>query len=461
MVSIGARVERVKDDLALLIDPQVVARACLAAGYRSRTRCLDPTATLTAFAAQIAHGNTAISHVTRLLGQTFSESAYCQARARLPLRVVQDVFDEFTSRLLTALKPTDLTSSLDGRWCGLRPVLIDGTGIVMPDTPALREFFGTSHTSAPGCGLPLASVLMTFDARTDLVTGMHAAPAQTGDLKHVHELHPSLKPGDVLVGDRAFCSYVHLAMLSEAGTHGVFRMSASRHMPFPAKTGEGERHSHDQHRCQEPRLVTMISQDDQVVEIVKPRNRPKHIDAETFAKIPSKMTVRAVRYRVEQPGWRTHEITLMTNLLDSATYSAADLAALYLSRWRIEVNFRHLKRTLGMDRLKCQSLDGVKRELLMFALVYNAVCAVRTLAAMAQNAALPRVSFVDALRCLVVNASDGVITLLDPGEIKLWPLRPPRSHPRKLKRSNSQYPIMKTPRHQPATPKPEMTKPAN
>ena len=461
MVSLSARVERVKDDPALLIDPHVVARACLAAGHRGRKRCLDATATLTAFATQIAHGNTAISHVKRLMGQTFSESAYCQARSRLPLRVVQDVFDEFTSRLLTTLEPTGPTSSLDGRWCGLRPVLIDGTGIVMPDTPALREFFGTSHVYADGCGLPLANVLMTFDARTDVVTCTHAAPAQTGDLKHVHELHPSLKQGDVLVGDRAFCSYVHLAMLSEAGIHGVFRMSGSRDMPFPASTGERTRHSYNRHRCQEPRLVTMIGKDDQVVEIVKPHNRPKHIDAEAFAKIPSTMTVRVVRYSVEQPGWRTHEITLMTDLLDAAKYSAADLAALYLSRWRIEVNFRHLKRTLGMERLKCQSLDGVKRELLMFALVYNAVCVVRSRAATAQNAALQRVSFVDALRWLLGETQDGAIVLRDPGEIKLWPLRPPRSHPRKLKRGGSQFPIMNTPRHQPATPQPATAKLAN
>ena len=43
----------------------------------------------------------------------------------------------------------------------------------------------------------------------------------------------------------------------------------------------------------------------------------------------------------------------------------------HLARWRIEVNLRHLKRTMGMDRLKCHSADGVKRELLMFALVYD------------------------------------------------------------------------------------------
>lgn len=460
MARFSAQAQRVKDDSALLIDKEVVARACAGAGYRGRRRCLDPAATLTAFATQIAHGNTAISHLTRLMGRAFSESAYCQARARLPLRVMQDVLDEFTTRQRTALEPAGSAAPAgplspdDRRWCGLRTVLIDGTGVSTPDTPALREFFGTSGAYALGCGLPLASVLLTFDARTDLLTGMHAAPAHTGDLKHVHELHPLLRRGDVLVGDRGLCSYAHMSMLSDAGIYGVFRMSESRAMPFPAKTGERERHAYNRHRRHEPLLVTLVSQDDQIVEIVKPCNRPGHIDAAAFAKIPAKMIVRAVRYEVVQPGFRTHAITLLTNLLDATTHTAADLAALYLSRWRIEVNIRNLKCTLGMGRLKCESLDGVRRELLMFALVYNAVCVVRVRAALAQGAELKRVGFIDALRWLLGEVEEGAIVLGRPIEIKLWPLRPPRSHPRRLKRGGSPFPLLHTPRHQPAPPQP-------
>ena len=66
---------------------------------------------------------------------------------------------------------------------------------------------------------------------------------------------------------------------------------------------------------------------------------------------------------------RTSEITLVTALLDSTSYPAADLAALYGRRWEVETNLRHLKQTLGMDILQTNTLDGIHKELAMFAIV--------------------------------------------------------------------------------------------
>jgi hypothetical protein len=91
---------------------------------------------------------------------------------------------------------------------------------------------------------------------------------------------------------------------------------------------------------------------------------------------------------------------------------------------------------MGMDRLKCQSVDGVMRELLMFALIYNEVCRCRSLAAAKAGVDPIRVSFVDTLRAMQ-----------RPGQAeKIWPLRPPRTQPRQLKRAHSEFRIMTRPR---------------
>src|SRR5207302_7020645 len=67
----------------------------------------------------------------------------------------------------------------------------------------------------------------------------------------------------------------------------------------------------------------------------------------------------------------------------------------------IETNFRHLKTTMKMEHLKCQSVDGVIKELMVFALVYNLVRAAMVLASQRQVIAdTNRISFVDALRWL-------------------------------------------------------------
>jgi hypothetical protein len=432
------RAERIKEDPGLLIDPSEVTRACVAAGHRWRERELGPLETLSAMALQMLHGNTAIAHVVRLLGDHFSESAYCQARARLPVAVVRAQLDAFTHR----------TRDAGPAWKGHRVALIDGSGVSTPDTEQLRRCIRMASGVPDGCGLPCAKVLTVFRARDGALLDMHIAPACSGDLRHARELHSALEPGDVLVGDRGYCSYVHLAELTARGCHGLFRVPGSRSLPFPARTGKRRRLGGKcgRHRRSEPVLVELIAQGDQVVELVKPHNRPPSMTPEAFAAIPGKLVVRAVRYQVTGKGRRTREVTLLTTLIDAERYTAADLADLYLMRWRVEVNLRHLKRTIGMDRLRCESLDGVTREALMLALIYNAVCRLRASAAMAQGVEPTRLSFVDALRVMRANGERSVPALTHPPDLKLWPLRPPRAHPRQLKRAHSSFPIMAYPR---------------
>ena len=65
--------------------------ACLRVGYSWRNRKLDPVATISLFLLQILHGNTACQHVVQFGRRAFSATAYCKARKRLPLAVLQVV----------------------------------------------------------------------------------------------------------------------------------------------------------------------------------------------------------------------------------------------------------------------------------------------------------------------------------------------------------------------------------
>ena len=77
---------RLKTDWATQLQPDAIMAACQEAGYTSwRDRVLTPVTTIQLFLLQILHGNTACSHLPHLSGLRFSASAYCQARAKLPL----------------------------------------------------------------------------------------------------------------------------------------------------------------------------------------------------------------------------------------------------------------------------------------------------------------------------------------------------------------------------------------
>ena len=108
-------------------------------------------------------------------------------------------------------------------------------------------------------------------------------------------------------------------------------------------------------------------------------------------------------------------------------YTLDELSQLYFSRWRIEVNFAHLKTTMGMDVLKCKTVDGVLKELIVFALVYNLVRAVMGAAALRQRVDVERISFIDAARWLAsATSTEQLIRLV------VNPDRPFRYEPRRV-----------------------------
>jgi hypothetical protein len=177
------------------------------------------------------------------------------------------------------------------------------------------------------------------------------------------------------------------------------------------------------------------------VEWFKPHCRPAWLTAEAFAALPASLLVRELRYRIQQPGYRTREVLLVTTLLDAQVYPAEKLAELYADRWQVEVNLRHLKQTLRLDVLRCKTVAGVHKELLMIALAYNLARLVMLRAAQQQRVSVHRVSFIDALRWLChVQQGDPLCRLI----LRLH--RPGRHEPRVRKRRPKEYPLMKQPR---------------
>src|SRR5712691_8444983 len=220
-----AVLKHIKADLAQVLDAPTILALGHEAGYPWRPRLLDPVTTVHLFILQILHGNTACSHLPHLAGQRFTASAFCQARTRLPLGVWQRLLRRTTASL-------DQTTQDEGRWRGPRTFLVDGSSFSMSDTPELQEHFGQPGGQRPGCGFPVAHLLALLHAGTGFLMEVLAAPWHTHDMAEVATLHAALRPGDVLVGDRAFCSFAHLALLRQHGLHAVFRVHQKQIVDF-------------------------------------------------------------------------------------------------------------------------------------------------------------------------------------------------------------------------------------
>ena len=92
--------------------------------------------------------------------------------------------------------------------------------------------------AAPGVWPPCGTPARPVSCRHRLPARGLAAPWHTHDMAQVATLHAALRPGEVLVGDRAFCSFVHLALLRQQGHHAVFRVHQKQMVisPPPAPT---------------------------------------------------------------------------------------------------------------------------------------------------------------------------------------------------------------------------------
>jgi hypothetical protein len=177
--------QRFTGEWATLLQPDAILAVCREIGYTAwRDRLLTPVTTVQLFLLQILHGHTACSHLPHLSGLRFSAAAYCQARAKLPLRLFALLLERFESIMQPCV-------SSEGRWHGHRTFLVDGSGCSMPDTPALSQAFGQSTEPRPGCGFPVARLLGLFHAGTGVLLKLVVAPLLTHDLAHVQAVHPS------------------------------------------------------------------------------------------------------------------------------------------------------------------------------------------------------------------------------------------------------------------------------
>lgn len=426
---------RLRQDVADRLQPQFLQAVCRSLGHTWRRSPLDPATLIHWFIAQVLHGNTSLEHVSLLAGRTFTGSAYCQARSRLPRTVLLGVLRGLVETLLGR-------TATQGLWRGHRTWLVDGSAFSMPDTPALQAKFGQPDGSARGCGFPVAKILALFHAGTGLLIEVAAAPYRTHEMSRLGQVHPGLGAGDVLIGDRGFCSFAHLAMLVRGGVHGLFRAHQRQIVDFtPARPHLDAHGKAGPKGLPRSRWLRGIGAVDQVVRWIKPRSRPGWMTAEDYQALPESLEVRELRYEVGGPGFRTRSVTLVTTLVEEGAYPLEALADLYGMRWRVELNFRHLKTTMKMDVLKCLSVEGVLKELTAFAIVYNLVRLVMIEASDRQGVAVERISFVDALRWLE-QAEPGD----DLPKLIVNPDRPDRYEPRVRKRRPKSYPLMTKPR---------------
>ena len=287
------------------------------------------------------------------LKSSFSDdtSSYCQARQRLPLERLEQIF-RHTLQLAEQRLPAE------SLWHGHRVKIVDGTGLSMPDTPANQAVYPQESQQKPGCGFPLLRMVSVACLASGTVADFVIYSQRSHDLQLFDQLRPDLRRGDVLVGDRGLCSYAQLALLLWGGVQALFRLRQGR-------PGNG-RHSR-------LKPIKKLGKGDWLVQWKRTATQPKYMSQQDYERLPQTLTVRIIKVKVTAPGMRTRSLVLVTTLLDPTIYPAAEIAELYLQRWRVELTFRDIKTVMKMEVLRCKTPEMVHKEILMHFIAHNLV----------------------------------------------------------------------------------------
>jgi hypothetical protein len=359
------------------------------------------------------------------------DSAYCRARARLPL-----------SEFPKALKSTAQAAQQRARpasFLQARVVkVVDGSTLSLPDTSKNRKAYPPFEST--GSSFPILRIVVLFCLLSGAIIQVACGNSSSAELPLLGSLLNQLTRGDILLGDRGFGNFITLAVLQGLKLNLDFIGRSAR------RVDGRKRHKR-------------LAKNDWLEVWKKTRTPSRWLPRAQWADLPEQLIVRVVRGSLYQKGFRIRQITLITTLLDPKLYPAEEILQAYLRRWRLEMSLNDLKTTLQMEMLRSRSPDLVQKELYVRLIAHNLVRCLMVQAAQQEQAPLERISFkgsLDALRHFAQAITQARSRkkrqqlwqeLLRTLATDLVPERPGRREPRAVKRQKRKYPHLSRPRH--------------
>lgn len=354
---------------------------------------------------------------------SLSTGPYCKARQRLGLGLITRLGVAVGERLERA-------TPRGWMWRGRSVKLLDGTTVSMPDTAANQAVYPQSGVQKPGLGFPLAMVVALISLSTGAVLRWALGPCRgkhTGEQALFRTLMAHLNAGDVVLVDRYHCNYFTIALLIERGVEVLTRQHQRRITDF--------------------RYGKRLGRRDRLVQWARPKC-PSWMDAETYARMPETLSLR----QTEVAGR-----ILVSTLTDAHEVSAQELDRLYSRRWQVEVDLRSIKAEMGMDIVRAKSPAMVDKEIAVYLLAYNLVCALMARAAAATDVTARALSFKGTLQLLLAfqhnlrlsaarSATTMAAHLLGAISMLVLPVRPGRVEPHAIKRRPKNHALLTVPR---------------
>jgi Transposase DDE domain len=427
-----------------LLSRSLVETSCRHCNHLWRERVYTPWITLSLFLSQIlSDDHSCDDAVDRFQKYRYDQglpsvspetTSYCQARQRLPEKLVWDLVRRTGESIQQSAK-------LSWLFHGRAVKIVDGSTVTMPDTPANQAAYPQLKTQAPGLGFPIARILVVFSLAVGTVLEAAIGPyqgKQTSELALLRLVIGQFQDGEIVLADRFFGSYWVIAALQARGVDMVVRLHQARKADF--------------------RRGRRLGREDHLVTWTKPAHVPDWMSRPEYDAMPARITVRELRVRVKDKTKRVRDLVIVTTLVDAEIYKAVELGGLFRQRWHAELDLRSLKTEMRMEMLRTRSPAMVGKEIGMHLLAYNLIRGIMAEAARASEIKPRTISFTGSVHTIRAFEESH---LYDPERIeadlpRLLELigqkrvgdRPDRYEPRAVKRRPKPYPRLNMPRRE-------------
>ena len=343
---------------------------------------------------------------------------YCLARQKLPLPLLTELTTEIGELVVNKIPS-------NWRWKGKRVCIIDGSSLTMPDTKKSQAVFPQQGAQKPGLGFPICRFLVATCLATGVILNAAIGPFKgkgSDEQSLLRKVLDTFRPGDIVLGDAFYGTYFLLAEMIERGVDVLFEQLGSR--KSTTNFGKG----------------IPLGKKDHLIEIPKSKKKPDWMTQKEFDEAPEKILIREIR---------SGKKILITTLLSAKEYPKKALKDLYKERWHVEVDLRHMKSTLGMNVLSCQSPEMCIKEIWVYFLANNIIRLLISQAAFTHDLRPRQLSFKLAVQIwntyslLNKLIDDEMFTLIAKRKVGK---RPGRIEPRAVKRRPKPYKLLMVPR---------------
>ena len=229
------------------------------------------------------------------------------------LEAMQSASDELVERIASHLRGhVEPVCGRLWRWRRWVVLAVDGSRVDCPRTAANEEAFGCAGRHKTG---PQQFVTTLFHVASGLIWDYRRGKGTDSEREHLRQMLAALPSQTLLLMDAGYSGYDLLSTLIDSGCDFIVRVGSNvrllRKLGYCVQECDGivylwpERHRH-----QEPLVLRCV-------------------------------TVRGARQHV----------VLLTSVLEESSLSGPEVAQWYRRRWRVEVNFRSLKQTLGKRKM--------------------------------------------------------------------------------------------------------------